>query len=733
MAANKKEFIDAPYNFVPLAERVYVPDWAPQVSHDVPFRDGLSGTIDFTLTAYSSLLVGGGMRKATEREPGEVKFFQAPDGRYLIPGSGLRGMIRNVVEILSFSRFRLVDDRRYGLRDISGKYVAESYTTRVRNNIQYGFLRLGAGGNPEIVPCEMARLSHRDLEKWWGETKPIFRKRTGVPDKYQKWNDLCKRHNIGNAFAIAFKAAEGQVTTIGNGPYEGFPVFTGQISDSTDDARRTGKLTRGKYHDFFFFNTRESERFNVHEADSAAWRDFLLIHGDEEGKAGMPWPDFWKRCYFRGERVPVFYIRSATRLQIGLAFMPKLAGDFSIHDMIRHTSADHLDDNRLDMATLIFGRVGEKADDCLKGRVFFEPAFAQGNPKLERQPNAILGSPKASYFPNYIEQPVADPKWSLLTGAQYATYIQTQKHTEPCLRGWKRYPARPNNEVAVQQPEGDQVRNKKIQVQLHTLPSETVFQGRMIFHNLKPVELGALLWAMTFGGDSACRHGLGMGKPFGFGQVSFTIDKAAIEPNDPEQLCLGWRGYLTAFKDHMDTALGVNWLTTPQVQALIAMADPAQRNAFPGKLKHMRLTRIDDPNPGRRGRKITINEFLDAKQEGLALAAYMPKISAGGPSRSAAPTPAHTVPSGAPNVAHKTGGSVEWHGVTLQWTPGKSELSANNGPNRAFVAGKEAQSLRDSLDEVRRARLAKNKLKADLTVEPIGGKNWKIMALRPWD
>lgn len=720
MPDKNKEFIDAPYNFAPLAERVYLPDWAPLVSHDLPFRDGLSGAIDFTLTAHSPLLVGGGMRKASEREPGEVKFFQTPDSRYAIPGSSLRGMIRNVVEILSFSRFHLVDDRRYGLRDISGRHVAESYTTRVRNKVQYGFLRLGAKGNPEITPCEMARLSHRDLAMWWKEKEPIFQKGLSVPKKYQEWSRLCSSHGIRDPFTIDFNPSKGQVTAIGVGPDKGFPVFTGQISDSTKRG--------GKYRDFVFFNENKAGCFLVHNIDAAAWRDFLSIHGDEEGKAGMPWPDFWKDRYFRGEKVPVFYIRSAARLQIGLAFMPKLAGDFSVHDMIRHTSADHLDDSKLDMATLIFGRVGEKADDCLKGRVWFEPALAQGQPRPDPQPNAILGSPKASYFPNYIEQPATAPTWRLRENAQYATYIETQQHAKPRLRGWKRYPARPDGEVGVQEPEGDQVKNKKIQVRLHPLPPETAFQGRMIFHNLKPVELGALLWAMTFGDDSAYRHSLGMGKPFGFGQISFTIDQAAVEPNDPTQQRLDWREYLTAFKDHMHAALSVDWRDTPQVQALLAMANPAQRHVFPGQLKHMRLTRIDDPNPERRGRKITINEFLDAKQQGLALTAYVSGNPAGGPSRSAAS--ARPASSGAPSVASKTVSPTEWHGVIVQWTPGKGELSANNGPNRAFIDGKEAQSLRDDLNEGQRARLLKGKLRVNLTVEPIGGKNWKIVALR---
>ena len=42
--------IKAPFNFVPLSDKVFFPDWADKISHDIPFEDGVSGTIELTLT-----------------------------------------------------------------------------------------------------------------------------------------------------------------------------------------------------------------------------------------------------------------------------------------------------------------------------------------------------------------------------------------------------------------------------------------------------------------------------------------------------------------------------------------------------------------------------------------------------------------------------------------------------------------------------------------------------------
>ena len=45
-----------PYSFVPCATSIYVPHWAHQVSHDIPFRESYSGAIDVTLTNHGYLL-----------------------------------------------------------------------------------------------------------------------------------------------------------------------------------------------------------------------------------------------------------------------------------------------------------------------------------------------------------------------------------------------------------------------------------------------------------------------------------------------------------------------------------------------------------------------------------------------------------------------------------------------------------------------------------------------------
>ena len=606
--------ISAPYNFVPLANWVHIPDWGPRVSHDLPFRDGLSGEIHYRLLAASPLLVGGQQRKASDDLPGEVKAFKLPDDRYAIPGSSLKGMLRAVIEIAGFGRMRMVDDLRPGLRDISGPHVADSYTNKVRDKVRFGFLQRGADGDQTIVACKMLRLDHRDLETALDVAKPIFEKRTSVQQKYARWAEVCRKARRDQN-EITFDGDARVATKLFAGANKGTPVFTGQISDSTQAG--------GKSKDFVFYDPDESHPIPVRQN---AWRDFLHIHGDADGKREMSWPGYWKTQFRNGKRVPVFYLQDDDLLRIGLAYMPKLAGDFSIHQMIQHSSEQHAQppgaDHGYDLADLLFGSInGDRQADALRARLSLETAIVEGSPSVAQQPDTILNGPKPTYFPNYINQK-ADPNTWKLTSGQYATYIATQKSTAPTLRGHKRYPARPADQTKVQALADEQQRNNKLKVQLHTLPTGTTFTGRLVFHNLKPAELGALLWALSWGGNPALSHGLGMGKPFGFGQVHFELDHAhsRVAPNDPDQAGYALdagriQGLIGDFTQSMEVASATRggWAASPQIANLLAMADPEAAKALPPgmELRHMRLES-----------KARVNEFQDAKKAGLVLADY---------------------------------------------------------------------------------------------------------------
>jgi CRISPR/Cas system CSM-associated protein Csm3 (group 7 of RAMP superfamily) len=151
-----------------------------------------------------------------------------------------------------------------------------------------------------------------------------------------------------------------------------------------------------------------------------------------------------------------------------------------------------------DMAELIFGYTDD--DNSLKGRVHVGHAFAISAVELPIKEldelSFVMGSPKPSYSPIYIK-------------------VKEQKNgkRETIISGYKRYPTR---EKAEAPKIGDKVKDK-LKTFAKPLPKGTKFKSEIIFHNLKPEELGAILYILN--SENIKFHQLGGIKPYGYGKV----------------------------------------------------------------------------------------------------------------------------------------------------------------------------------------------------------------------
>jgi CRISPR-associated protein (TIGR03986 family) len=622
--------ITAPYNFVPLSGWVFQPDWASQVSHDLPFAEGLSGSLEIEITAETPILVGGQQTKATDKSPGEVKFFQLPDNRYAIPGTSLKGMTRSVLEIASFGKMQFVDDRRLSIRDISGREViGDNYQI---SGQKAGFLHLRDDSEVEIIPCDFVHISHRDMERWLNVNTYIFTKRDTftVKEKYQRWSRLTHQTLAEDGalptiqFNVNTASTPKMAHDLGQGRKTGELVFTGQISDK-------GQNRNGKYRDFVFFDRKMDKPLTV---SPKVFKDFLYIHGDEDKNAtGSSWRAYWRDIFFKKDchEIPVFYhldeheqVRS-----IGLAYMYRLAYHYSIGETIDYTNEKHRNPDGYDLADLLFGKVhpdDNKSQQSLKSRVNFGVATLVGTPQLARYSEAtILNGPKPTYFPNYVRQTdveqVIDQKspYKLHNGKQYRTYMQPNSE----IRGWKRYPVKRWQEVHLQALKGKQLDNKKVQVKLYPLQKGSRFKSTLRFHNLLPTELGALIWTLTWGSDKRLRHNLGMGKSFGFGQLSIKIIGSDIRQAPEQTIAFDEKHYISLFRKLMEAEYAKakqsnaqgKWGDSEQIRQLKAMAYPEHPQATSDNLKHMALEeQLED------GKKR--NQFVKAKQNGWVLHEY---------------------------------------------------------------------------------------------------------------
>jgi len=576
--------LSAPYNFVPLSRFILRPDWAEQANHDHPFADGLSGELSFTLRAHTPLCVGGAQSASSPEAPGQVHFYRTPDGVPAIPGSSLKGMLRSVTEIATFGHFRQVEDRRLGVRDFSKS--GNFYFDYIKEP-QAGWLTY-RDGNWLLTPCKFVRLHQQALIDQFEIDEATWVKNNTVVDRYTL---------IGGLKSVKFSQEPhkdhptGIATALGYGEFDGTVVVSGQPGPHFK-ANKSAK----KWEYVFYQPSKEVPV----SADLLA--DFQFIHGES-----AEWAYWRKQLGSLSSGVPVFFHRKSDGelRSLGLSMVYKVAYEHSLHQAVAHTQSAHLDADNLDMASLLFGHMSagdNTRQGDLRGRVNIGMAFSD-DPSVESRFTAptVLSSPKANFYPAYIRQPKNEGKYNTLMDA----------HAE--LSGWKRYPVKPMNVQTP--PKGSR---STVQVQLETLPIDSSFSGKLRFHNLRPVELGALLWSIDFGARDSCRHSLGTGKPYGLGQVSLQIDcaESLLRANDPamaiadtESLLAGCR---YAFDDYIQTAWSSavqggedRWDESQPLVQLLAMADPY---ASQGRDD---LSYLTEPNL-----------FSNAKNAGLRLEPY---------------------------------------------------------------------------------------------------------------
>lgn len=630
--------VRAPYNFVPLSPKVVLPDWADVPAWDVPFQDGICGNLDIELEAHTPLFVRG--------RPAEA-FFSLPDGRLAVPGSSVRGMIRNVVEIAGFGKLGRFNDHRYGVRDLHNRplYLDHMAALMVPPGghtkvpiplVEAGWLRrIGDEDSDhpaEITPCDFAKIHYRDLMDMARKRdarafNPGGRRQT-APDKYKSWG-AAHGEESHRQVKVGFKLLRPILPTLPTryglaqpgGSESGILVFTGQPQVWRQDDPKS----RAKQHDFVFFEPTTSTK--PARIGRATFRDFEFIHADrgQQGRMvdGRVLPNdewgFWRKVYDRGERVPIFFLRwppgSARAGEIrafGLAMMFRLAYDHTIGTAIRNgqplSRSSHLD-----LPDIIFGNVLKGEEDkgstvARRGRVSF--SMFQPTPTVslaDQVKDMVLGAPKASYYPNYIEQ--GPGQGDLPASGNGTPVFMTLMLANVRARGWKRYRPQETVRTALRPTKGDgsEMDLSRVATRFTPVGSGSIFQGRMRVHNLRPEELGALLWALDFGGEPGSFHTMGLAKSFGYGRVTMKLTGSDLRANDGGAVDLDacrkdFQGYM---EDQLRAEGG--WRNSVQIKDLLALSKPIPESSDDGR--HMQLRHA------RNG-----NEFQEAKKLGLALA-----------------------------------------------------------------------------------------------------------------
>jgi hypothetical protein len=230
----------------------------------------------------------------------------------------------------------------------------------------------------------------------------------------------------------------------------------------------------------------------------------------------------------------------------------------------------------LDLADCILGTI--QKDNQSKGRLFCSHFKVKNTVEPLAMQDNILSSPKSSFTPFYLEQKGVNGSAEGLN-----TYIVGNQ----TLRGFKRYPVQAKEKKQVIDP--DKI---KLISSSQPLPLGTTFEGKVRFHNLRKIEIGALLSAITLHNSQDTFHSLGGLKPFGYGRVS-------IEITNVNSLKFDKTEYLNAFEAIMRVH-SPKWGTVMNQLLTMASLQPTE-----SKLSYMPL-----------------EDFQEVKNQGLYLQDY---------------------------------------------------------------------------------------------------------------
>ncbi len=569
----------APYNFLPLPEVVVtaVNDARRLPNHDTYENEGYPHGCYFevTLETKSPLYIRGML--SARREPGKTRsefeqaeaeklgldapgdfrdamknkpeFFYARDpSQPVIPGSSLRGMLRSLLEIVSYGKMNRVTDKQLFFRTVDDTAVGKHYRSRMGDHVETGFLQHTQDGYV-IVTCHMARVRRELLggDPYEGRAPNKTPRWRGKPRQHAKvWVRLTNnRRFVESIDHDDRKIADGE---------EGRLVITGDIP--------------GKKKEFvFLLPDKSSERIPVceevieqfHDNDQITqWQQRAFPKDqprsesrERDGLLPSNLDDLGEPVFFLRETSAEADTHDETNDKRKLTFVGR-ARMFRLPYRNNPLKGLVPDDLRrpedIDYADALFGFVRtsdeikalkEKhglTDDDLKqgskvrayaGRVFVTDAvLADGQTDiwLSETPIVpkILATPKPTAFQHYLVQP-SDRKDSL-------KHYDSDSPEDTVLRGHKRYWHQGERRVKDLLPEPDspnvdsqgRVDPKSTQhTQFRPVKSGVKFRFRVYFESVSDAELGALCWILHPLGDSAqtyC-HSLGMGKPLGMGAV----------------------------------------------------------------------------------------------------------------------------------------------------------------------------------------------------------------------
>lgn len=502
----------APYNFVPLNTVVLKPELASYIEQSQDMQSGYaafikngkkySGYFDVQIKNLTPLYIAG------------TNGFFSNGNQICIPGSSLRGCIKNIFKIVTNSGMNsrsdpdFTDKHLYYRAMASGyKPLRNAYKNRMVDQIKKqdgslsGTTKAQAGfivkKDKKYFICPGEYRTEKSKDNW---KKAVEIANPATP--YVKWN----HENEAYIFTGKMHGSQPKKLSALSKTFSKERI----LGYGTDrNGNKTAKVDTSKVHYYKIFNPHWNILLPIPDE---------VIHDyiDDKNRKGLDLLN--EKANIKNNNalhnqqfsyiIPCFYVEKNEVVEhFGAGPYYRIPYKHSIGDHI----PESIKNPNLDFTSAVFGN-----KEYWASRVFFEDSFLSGSQEPQFYDKAyvkVLMGPNPTSFQFYLETKYEDPcHWD---------------EPEAIIRGNKFY----WHKKADWREMNPKLQKDSITKQIAPLKEGHQFHGKIRFKNLNAVELGALAYALSLGSSPNMAFKLGMGKPVGMGSVRLTV-QLHIQGND---------------------------------------------------------------------------------------------------------------------------------------------------------------------------------------------------------
>ena len=498
----KNKLFVNPYNFVPV-------DFGADVNKDITAsNDGeakeerITGFIQCHIKAKTPIAILDTEESTVDANSHmSYPFMKNGNGDYIIPGSAVRGVVRNVYETITNSCFSTMSEDTI-------------LTTR----------------NSSKTPYAAGVLLQDEEKNWILYKADKYSYRTNAEfDTKKKEKYICADgKNYYSGETVYF-----QTKVTGNGR----TVAAGISKDKNDDSKKgilvIGEKIFNKKSEGIF--VRKDEVLADCETVQRAMKGLEATYGIYNNPSINKTADHYGYPAYRrmkkGGSIPIYYKYEGGKLKLSFAAIGRIAYEKTLNQLVQKRTPCKSRES-LCPACALFGMVGK---DSVGSSVRFTEATCTNPEKITNGKwvtLAELSQPRTSYMPFYTNA----------TDADYENRIPGYDDEEKIIGG-KRIPGREirgrkfywhsDNFAIINKSVSKTERNATVQV----AEAGTEFQFKVYFDSITKAELQNLVFALNLGENEKngklC-HKIGHGKPIGLGSAKIHVSEIKTRIFDGE-------------------------------------------------------------------------------------------------------------------------------------------------------------------------------------------------------